>query len=103
LLKVSDPVDRQLFFTSTWVHIGNGKSTPFWEARWLSGHSPKDLAPNLFQIAKFKKRSVAAELHNDNWIMNLQQISTPSQLEEFTLLFMALSGLKLNDQNDENF
>jgi hypothetical protein len=29
LLKVSDPVDRQLFFTSTCIQIGNGKNTPF--------------------------------------------------------------------------
>jgi hypothetical protein len=70
-----------------------GNPPIFWEARWLSGHSPKDLAPSFFQIAKFKKRSIAAELHNDNWIRNLQQISTPAHLEEFTLLFMALSGL----------
>jgi hypothetical protein len=32
LLKVVDPIDRHLFFNSTWVEIGNGKTTPFWEA-----------------------------------------------------------------------
>jgi hypothetical protein len=30
-------------------------------------------------------------LHNDNWISNLAEISTTSDLEEFTLLFMTLS------------
>jgi hypothetical protein len=30
-------------------------------------------------------------LHNDNWISNLAEISTTSELEEFILLFMALS------------
>lgn len=46
-----DPVDRELFFfffVSTTMVIGNGKNTPFWEARWLQGMAPKDLAPNLF-------------------------------------------------------
>jgi hypothetical protein len=83
-----------------WIHIGNGRSTPSWEARWLSGHSPKDLAPSLYEVARFKKRTVASEMNNDNWIRNLHQVSTPTQLEEFTLLSMALSGLQLNDQKD---
>jgi hypothetical protein len=37
------------------MHIGNEKSTPFPKARWLA--APKTLAPNLFILAKHKKRS----------------------------------------------
>jgi hypothetical protein len=29
LLKITDPVDRKLFFSSTWIHIGDGSTTPF--------------------------------------------------------------------------
>jgi hypothetical protein len=29
LLKVTDPIDRQLFFSSTTIQVGNGKSSPF--------------------------------------------------------------------------
>jgi hypothetical protein len=32
------------------VSIGDGKVTPFWEARWLMGASPKELAPNLYLL-----------------------------------------------------
>jgi hypothetical protein len=32
---------------------------------------PKELAPNLYKIARFKTRIVQIELHNDNWIRNL--------------------------------
>jgi hypothetical protein len=52
LLKITDQADRDLFFSSTVVSIGDGKVTPFWEARWLMGASPKELAPNLYLLGK---------------------------------------------------
>jgi hypothetical protein len=55
------------------------------------GSTPRDLAPSLYEVARFKRRNVHVELKNNNWIRNFQQISTPTQLEEFTLLFMALA------------
>jgi hypothetical protein len=58
LLKVTDPLERQLFFISTTIQIENGRNTPFWEARWLQGLAPKDLAPSLYNSARFKTRSV---------------------------------------------
>jgi hypothetical protein len=101
LLKVTDKVDRQLFFTSTLIHIGDGRNTPFSEAKWLHEEAPKDLAPNLYQLAMLKSKSVNTELPNLNWIRNLKEISTTAQLEEFTMLFMALSSAQLSDQKDE--
>jgi hypothetical protein len=76
-------------------------NTPFWESRWLCGKSPKEMAPSLFSIARFKNRYVHYKLHNHNWIRNLQGVYSVAQLEEFTNLFMALSSVSLNGQNDE--
>ena len=70
LLKFKDENDRTLFFASTLFTVGDGKETPFWEAKWLNGTSPKELAPNLFAQARFKFRSVHDELKNYNWIRN---------------------------------
>jgi hypothetical protein len=47
------------------------KNTPFGESRWLNGLAPKEIAPNLYQIARFKKRYVYKELQNNNWNRNL--------------------------------
>jgi hypothetical protein len=44
---------------------------------------------------------VRSELHNDNWIRNLQNITTTVQIEEFILLFMALSQITHTDQKDK--
>jgi ribosomal 30S subunit maturation factor RimM len=59
------------------------------------------MAPNLYNIAKFKNKYVHYELSNRNWIKNLQGVSTISQLEELNNLFMAPSSTSLNDQDDE--
>lgn len=89
LLKITDPLDRELFFCSTNIMIGNGKRTPFWEACRLNGTSPKDLVPNLYLQARYKRRTVCQELNNDNWI-----------LQEFVMLYMALADVNLTKQPD---
>jgi hypothetical protein len=83
------------------VLVGDGKSTPLWEARWLNGAAPKDLAPNLFRFSRYKRRSVYKELQGLNWIKNLGDVTTEDMLEEFTMLLMALSPATLNDRKDE--
>lgn len=54
LMHIRDKADRELFFKSTYITLGNGKNMPFWEAKWLNGAAPKDLAPNLYNIARCK-------------------------------------------------
>jgi hypothetical protein len=78
------------------MQVGNGKNTPFWESMWLEGQAPKDLAPNLYNIAKFKHIILHTKLHYLNWIRNLQEINTVVQFKEFTILFMALSSIELS-------
>jgi hypothetical protein len=73
---------------------------PFWESIWLHGQAPKHLAPNLYKIAKFKHRAISIEMHNLNWIRNLQNISIVPQLEEFANLFMTLSTITLTQERD---
>jgi hypothetical protein len=88
-------------FSSTSIRIGDGNSTPFWEARWINGMSPKEMAPGLLHLAIFKTRTVVQELRNNNWIRNLQNTNCATHLEEFTLLFMALADIHLSDQKDK--
>jgi hypothetical protein len=101
LLRVTDKLDSHLFFNSITIQLVDGKNTPFWEARWLQGSTPKELAPNLYDLARFKYRNVHTELSNLNWIRNLMEISSEVELEEFTMLFMALSSIFLTEEKDE--
>jgi hypothetical protein len=64
--------------------------------------APKELAPNLFRLIRFKKRSVHYKLQNINWIRSLGNIhSPPSMFDEFILLFMALEPVVLTQHKDE--
>jgi hypothetical protein len=63
--------------------------------------APKDIAPSLFKSAKFKKRPISHELHNNNWIRNIGEISSPGSLEEYVMLFLAISAINLLDQPDQ--
>jgi hypothetical protein len=86
---------------STRVLIGNGKNTPFWEARWLSGTSLKEMAPNMYKMAWYKTRNVQTELQDSRWIRNIGNINSTTLMEEYILLFLALSTVHLFDQEDE--
>jgi hypothetical protein len=46
---------------------------------------------------------VNVELHNYNWIKNLKPFESAEQLDEFVLLFMAISGVNLSHQIDKIF
>ena len=48
-------VDMNLFYASTVITLGNGGKTPFWEAPWLGGKRPKDIAPTHFCGLQAKK------------------------------------------------
>jgi hypothetical protein len=100
LLKLQDKTDRAFFFASSVMRVGDGRNTPFWESRWLNGVSPKELAPNLFNQARFKQRTVHKELQQFNWITNIQSIGTEDLLDEFILLFTLLSEVQLSEEKD---
>jgi hypothetical protein len=76
-----------------------GENTPFWEARWLGGLAPKDIAPNLYKLVRFKKKTVQ-ELQNQRWINDFMGIQIPDLLEEFVDLHIAFSMVTLQDNKD---
>jgi hypothetical protein len=101
IFTITDPTDRHLFFCSTTVSIGDGRSTAFWEARWLNGISPKEIAPNLYNLARYKRRKVSTEMQSSNRIKNLTGINSQALIQEYILLYLALSTVQLTDHSDE--
>ena len=46
--------DRDFFYASTSIIVGNGAKTPFWDSPWLLGRKPKDIAPLVFEASRRK-------------------------------------------------
>jgi hypothetical protein len=98
-----DDTDLALFQASTCIRVGNGKKVMFWHDKWLQGSGPKDIAPNFFRVARFKKRTVYKELMNDNWMCAVCQLSTQVELREFIRLWQLLREVSLSvDVEDQN-
>jgi hypothetical protein len=87
------------------VIIGNGRNTPFSEAKWINGVAPKDIAPNLFKSTRFKRKIVQKELQNDNWVRSLPMINNHNLLFKSTrfkriIVQKELSIVNLQEEND---
>jgi hypothetical protein len=67
-ILTSNDLDKQRFRFSTAVSSGNGQQAHFWEFTWLEGRAPRDLAPNLFRLARRKSNTVAVDLLMGSWL-----------------------------------
>jgi mannosylglycoprotein endo-beta-mannosidase len=93
-------LDRQLFRISTVVTVGNGQHASFWDAAWLDGRAPRDLAPNLYKLAWRKRNTIATDLLNLNWTRGLWRMSTAEEMAEFFVLWDLLQGVALSNAPD---
>ena len=62
--------ERDFFFASTTMTVGNGQHALFWEDRWIEGHSIAKLAPLLYNCIpkrRRKVRTVADGLQAHRW------------------------------------
>jgi hypothetical protein len=59
------------------------------------------MPPNLYKMARYKTRNVQTELQDSRWIRNIGNINSTTLIEEYILLFLALSIVQLFDQEDE--
>jgi hypothetical protein len=61
----------------------------------LMENASKDIAPHLYSLAHFK-RTVAKELHNNNWIHIVHCISTRQELLQFINLWGLVRNISLS-------
>lgn len=77
------------------------KKTFFWKDNWLYGFCSKDIAPNLFKLAKRKNRNVGTELTNDEWLHSLRQITSFEEIQELIQLGGLLSRVTLLNEIED--
>jgi hypothetical protein len=79
----------EFFYTATSIKVGNGKKTPFWQAPWLGGRKPIDIAPLIFASSKRKNWKVAQALNGNAWIskVDLEKGFSMDHLSQFVDLW----------------
>jgi hypothetical protein len=89
------PQDHELFAAATKVSIGNGKKALFWEATWLDGRCPKDIAPLIFKVSKRKNYTVNKALNSNFWVsqVNTQEGFSVEYIVQFTNLWEMLHAI----------
>jgi hypothetical protein len=93
-------VDKQLFRASTEVILGNGRRAKFWESTWLAGQAPRDLASNLYKLARRKNQTVCEDLQNCNCTRGLWRMTTATEMAEFVSLWALISEVVLTEEED---
>ncbi|KAE8811018.1 hypothetical protein D1007_12167 [Hordeum vulgare] len=66
-----DNGDRNLFYASTAVSLGDGATASFWHSSWTGAGNLRSEFPTLHKHSRKKNRSVREALHNDTWIKDL--------------------------------
>jgi hypothetical protein len=92
--------DMEIFYAATTITIGDGRKTPFWEAPWLDGSKPIDLAPLIFASSKRKAWNVKKALEDNAWVrmINLDESFTMDHLTQFVALWIKLQDVHLHDE-----
>ncbi|KAK1642062.1 hypothetical protein QYE76_059867 [Lolium multiflorum] len=93
----NDEMDMNLFNAATKISIGDGRKACFWSSSWLSGSSPRDIAPKIFEVSKKKDRVVDDALLNDRWIADIGiRTFTVDHMDRFVSLWDMLQGFALS-------
>jgi hypothetical protein len=95
--------DKDFFYASTTITIGNGARAPFWESPWLNGCKPKDNAPLIFGASKRQNWKVKEALFDDAWINKIDMMTafTYDHLRQFVILWTCLRGIHLSEAEED--
>jgi hypothetical protein len=97
------PLERSLFFASTTMVLGDGRTALFWEDRWLDGRSISEIAPLLYACIPKRRRRirmVADGLLNHSWARDIHGTIGIPEIGEYLLLWRRLESVQLTDQAD---
>lgn len=96
--------DMNLFYASTVIALGNGGKTPFWEAPWLQGKKPKEIAPLIFAACKRKVWTVSQAMRDNAWAhkINPATLLTVRHIVQFVDLWIHLGQVQLLEEVEDD-
>lgn len=97
------PQVQAFFKASTFVVIGNGERTLFWEDRWLQGEGVADIAPCVYLLVPPRTRqrqTVRGGLHERSWANCLQGGMSMQAILDYLHLWRVVSNVQLTSDPD---
>lgn len=89
-----------LFRAAARASVGNGKSTIFWEDRWIEGFRICELAPDIYERIPKRIRStrlVSDALENDAWAGDIGPDLSAAALDQFLSLWPRIEATQLSE------
>jgi hypothetical protein len=87
-----------LFFTSTTMVLGDGRSEKFWEDQWINGRSISEIVPQLHACIpkrRRKTRTVVDTLQSHAWARDIHGTIRNQGIGKYILLWRALEHINL--------
>uniref|UniRef100_A0A8I6XZ35 Reverse transcriptase zinc-binding domain-containing protein n=1 Tax=Hordeum vulgare subsp. vulgare TaxID=112509 RepID=A0A8I6XZ35_HORVV len=95
--------ERDFFFASTTMQLGNGQQALFWEDRWLEGRAIPEIAPLLHAcIPKHRRklRTVADGLQAHKWARDIHGVLGIQEVGQYLQLRHKLEHTTLSTEPD---
>jgi hypothetical protein len=79
--------------------LRDGEKTPFWEAPWLDGIRPIDIAPLVYNLSSRKNWCVKQALRNEGWIAKIKMTADLSleHIRQYINLWIILRHVNLRE------
>ena len=96
--------DMDLFYASTTITVGDGAKTHFWEAPWLHGRKPKEIAPLIFCASLRKNWTINQALLNNVWVRKIKMDEgfTMQHVLEFFDLWTELQSFTFDASTEDS-
>lgn len=95
-------MERALFFASTTMVLGDGRTSLFWEDRWLDGRSISEITPHLYACVPKNRqhiRTIVDGLLNHSRARDIHGTIGIPEIGEY-LLWRQLEPVQLSNQAD---
>lgn len=98
-----DEEDRDFFYASTTITVGNGSKNSFWEAPSVHGRKPNDVAPLIHEASTRKNWKVRDALKEGFWINKIKMTANFSKTRicQFVELWLLISYFPLEEQAED--
>uniref|UniRef100_A0A8I6XQ71 Reverse transcriptase zinc-binding domain-containing protein n=1 Tax=Hordeum vulgare subsp. vulgare TaxID=112509 RepID=A0A8I6XQ71_HORVV len=95
--------ERNFFFASTTMQLGNDQQALFWENTWLEGHAIREIAPQLYACIpkhRRKMRTVADGLQAHKWARDIHGVLGIQEVGQYLQIWHKIEPTALSAEPD---